>query len=198
MATPVRNRRRNQRGAAMVEAAFMLPMFVILFFTTLYLHNLNSKQIALNNTARESAWSYARANCGIVLDADSEVYDSVDSGGDAASTIATTNGSNEAGSAASTAFSAGSVTGGMAAFVSTVTTAISSVFPNPTGSQKKSNDTVAWNMVNLYANGSSGSQTTQTPTPVAQTVTVYCDEAPQDGSLGKVISDFMGFVKSLI
>ena len=73
MATPLRNRRRHQRGAAMVEAAFMLPMFVILFFTTMYLHNLNAKQIALNMTTREAAWSYAMANCNVTKDADSEV-----------------------------------------------------------------------------------------------------------------------------
>jgi len=194
MATPVRTRRRHQRGAAMVEAAFMMPMFVILFFTSIYFHNLNAKQIALNMVTRQAAWVYAMANCGVTKDADSEVYDQVDSGNGSASQIQTENGSNQAQNAASTAFNGGSVTGAMTSFIQPITSMLSSIFPNPMGSQMQKKDSVTWSMPSASWSQGAAAQST----PVQQTVTVYCDEAPQNGSIWNVIKDFMSFVSSLI
>ena len=69
----VHRRRRHQRGVALVEAAFMLPMFVILWYGSLYVHNLGSKYIAVNTAAREDAWTTAMSNCGVHKSSDSEV-----------------------------------------------------------------------------------------------------------------------------
>jgi len=43
----------------------MLPMFVILWYGSLYVHNLGKNYIKVNTTARSDAWSTAMANCGV-------------------------------------------------------------------------------------------------------------------------------------
>jgi hypothetical protein len=107
--------------------------------------------------------------------------------------MANISGSSDAGNAASSAFSGGSVTGAMTSFLSTVTSAISSIFPNPQGSQLNNSTALNWRLPNNYT----GSNATNTTT-VNGTSTVMCNEAPQDGSIFAVISDIFSFVGSLV
>jgi len=185
-------RSRRTRGAAMVEAAFMMPMFVILFFTSLYAHNLNAKQISLNMTTRASAWALAMYNCskGPASD-EGETLQAANSGGTGEpQTISLSGGSgNDASNAASSAFSGGSVSGALSSVMSGITSAIASVFPNPQGSQSQIHDTVSWRMPNVYVEG--GSTSGPNSTPVGQTVTVVCNEQAVDGSIGQAVKDII-------
>jgi hypothetical protein len=177
----------------MVEAVAIMPVFVILFFTAVYAHSWGSKQIDLNSQSRQAAWVLAMANCNVSGQNDSETLPNSNTGGSSPNVITLANSSpNEASSAAHSAFSAGSVTGWMSSFLSTVTSAIAGIFPNPQGSQMNKTDTVNWRMPNNY----SGANPTNS-TPVQGNMTVMCNEAPMDGSIINVISDIVGFVKSL-
>jgi hypothetical protein len=182
-------RRRRQRGAAMVEAAFMLPMFVILWYGSLYVHNLGSKYINVNSNARAEAWQTAMANCGVHHDSDSEKLPLALTGGSGLPG----NGGNEA-NQVSTALKSGNVTGAMSGFVSGFTSLISSIFPNPSGAVVTKSDTVNWRVPNLYNHtGLSGESTA-----VLGSSTVVCNEAPQDGSISNVISGVVSMVQGIL
>ncbi len=185
-------RRRRQRGAAMVEAAFMMPMFVILFFTSLYLHNVNSHQIALNIESRGEAWQYAMDNCGKGAGhMDTEVL------GPPTSVVGTvtavplqSQNANDAGSAASTALGAGSISGAASSIMSEVVGFVSQIFPNPKGAQAKVTDSVSFRVPDLYKNG--GADAGDGTTHLKQEVTVVCNEQAVNGNVCTALSGILG------
>jgi hypothetical protein len=188
-----RHVRARERGAAMVEAAFMMPMFVLLFFTSIYAHNLYAKQIALNMTSRSQAWSLAMYNCSKGPGSpEGETLGAADSGGSGEATTISLNagsGSSDSSSATSGALNGGSVSGAATSAISGVTSMISSIFPNPSGSQSVQNGSVSWRAPNLYNPGDNGGiQSTQ----VTQTVTIVCNEQAQNGNICTAIAAVVG------
>src|SRR5215472_10225038 len=57
--------RRRKRGVALVEAAACMPLFVVLWFSILYAHNLFATKMGVNAAARAQAWGFAMGNCGM-------------------------------------------------------------------------------------------------------------------------------------
>lgn len=57
-------RRRNKRGAALVEAVVVIPFFIIIFASILFVGNLYKEKIRVMRLTKESAWAYAMENCG--------------------------------------------------------------------------------------------------------------------------------------
>jgi hypothetical protein len=184
----VHRRRRHQRGVALVEAAFMLPMFVILWYGSLYVHNLGSKYIAVNTAAREDAWTTAMSNCGVHKSSDSEVLPAAEG-----SPSPLKNGGGSDSSAVSTALGQGNVTGAISGLVNSITKAISNIFPNPKGATALKTDKINWRDPDLYDHSGMAEQSTK----VKGTITIVCNEAPEDGSISNVIGNLVGFVKSI-
>jgi Flp pilus assembly protein TadG len=58
-----RRSRRGERGAAMVEAAVVVPFFVIVFLALGYVGATYSAKMRTISEARQGAWTYALANC---------------------------------------------------------------------------------------------------------------------------------------
>jgi hypothetical protein len=153
----------------MVEAAFMMPMFVILFYASLYAENLGKVNSQSNRNSRQQAWTYAMANCGDTSGQDeSEVLPPSDPG---------------SGSGAATKLSpltpgTGGPSGSnpLANATGALVSSIGSVFPDANGAQSLTNPTLNWRDPNLY-NGNPGTATTQ----VNQHVVVNCNNAPWDG-----------------
>ncbi len=173
-----RSSRGGQRGAAMVEAAFMMPMFVLLFFTSLYAHNLNAKQISLNIESRSEAWGFAMNNCGAAGQDETESLPSISTGDGLQEVQLYGESGNDAASAAGTALSGGNVTGAISSIASGIVGAIANVLPNPYGSQASFKTTVDWRQPNVW----SGAKPTGSGN-VQQTVTVLCNQEPQDGNI---------------
>jgi hypothetical protein len=186
-----RPRRLRERGTALVEAAFMLPMFVILWYASLYVHSLGSNYIEVNTSARQDAWQTAMANCGVHLSQDSEVLppslggvvDLPDTAGD---------GATEAEIAA--ALKSGSITGTLAGFVNTFTATVSVLFPNPSGATSVKTAGVSWRVPDLYDHTGLG----QKKTNVRGSATVVCNEAPLDGSILGVAVGLISIVLSIV
>ena len=59
----MRNRRRNQRGAAGVEAVIVLPVFVIVFASLLYVRDSAVAKQQAEQQARSCAWLYSAQDC---------------------------------------------------------------------------------------------------------------------------------------
>lgn len=57
-------KRRRQRGAAMVEAAFVIPVLVALWMAGAYAQAACTAKLDALATARSEAWAYAASNCG--------------------------------------------------------------------------------------------------------------------------------------
>lgn len=57
-------RRRNKRGAALVEAVVVIPFFIIIFASILFVGNLYKEKLRVMRLTKESAWAYAMENCG--------------------------------------------------------------------------------------------------------------------------------------
>lgn len=185
-----RARRRHQRGTALVETAFMLPMFVILWYGSLYVHSLGSKYIQVNSDARADAWQTAMANCGVHHDEETEKLPAALGGGTGLA------GSGGAGSssAVSTALKNGNSAGALSGFVNTFTSILSSVFPNPNGSTVLKTQTISWREPDLYDHSGMSPKSTT----VKGTTTVVCNEAPMNGSISNVISGVVSLIKSII
>jgi hypothetical protein len=184
----VRARRHGERGTALVEAAFMMPMFVILFFTSLYLHNLNSKQISLNISTRANAWAFAMSNCNKGPASPESESLPVGSSGNATQMQMQGSSSGSGLSAASAALGAGSVTGAISSAMSGITSLLASVFADPEGSQSKSNVALSWRLPNVYEGGATDGPRT---TNVHQTVTVACNEQAENGSIVTAVEDII-------
>jgi hypothetical protein len=167
----------------MVEAVAIMPVFVVLFFTAVYAHSWGAKQIDLNSQSRQASWVLAMANCNVAGQQDSETLPASNTGGTAPSIITLANSNpNEAGSAARSAFSAGSVTGAMSSFLSNVTSLIAGIFPNPSGAQLNKSDTLNWRMPNNYTGANPTNSTT-----VQGNTTVMCNEAPMNGTIANLL-----------
>jgi hypothetical protein len=176
--------RRSQRGAALVEAAFMMPMFVILFYASLFAHNLSLTYIKASQQARANAWAYAMANCGDTASDNVEVMPPVDTEGAGAATKIQPMPDNPTNTAGN-----GNFLGGM---VGTIFGDISSIFPNPNGSQSVQTSSLNWRMPNLYNQTDAGSTST-----VKRSVTIDCNNVANDGGavntlilIGKDIASF--------
>jgi hypothetical protein len=59
-----RSARRSRRGAALVEALVVIPTFIILFASILFIGSLYRAKLRAMRLSREGAWSYAMADCG--------------------------------------------------------------------------------------------------------------------------------------
>jgi hypothetical protein len=55
--------RRRERGAALTEAAVVIPVFLILFASLVFVHKLYSVKGATRNQARHAMWAYALNAC---------------------------------------------------------------------------------------------------------------------------------------
>jgi len=206
-------RRQRERGAAMVEAAFMFPLFIILFFSLIYAHSYTGTKIDEATQARELAWTNAMSNCGTTGDSETEQLPdntpslSLTHGNFVAthqtSSIAMTttsnpqqpmNGeSNSTQTGVSQSIAGGSIEGAFSGLLSMVLGAVSDLFPDPNGAQGLSKTAISWRMPNNY-NGSDPSNSTT----VTQTVTVMCNEKPQNGTVLTVIEDFFGDIASFV
>jgi hypothetical protein len=56
-------RRRHQRGAALVEAAVVIPSFVLLLGGMLFLHHVLREQQRVMKQTRNDAWTFAMKSC---------------------------------------------------------------------------------------------------------------------------------------
>jgi Flp pilus assembly protein TadG len=54
---------RRSRGAAMLEAAVVMPLFLLLFAGLVFASKLYLAKIRVMNEARVTAWAYATSNC---------------------------------------------------------------------------------------------------------------------------------------
>jgi Flp pilus assembly protein TadG len=59
----LRRRRRHTRGAALVEAVVVLPVFVALLAALFYVTELYLHKLGAFHEARQSAWSHALGGC---------------------------------------------------------------------------------------------------------------------------------------
>ena len=208
-------RSRAERGAAMVEAAFMFPMFVLMFFTLIYAHSYSATKIDEQTQARELAWTNAMANCGKAssdevenlpttvtsLNMTRNNFTGIGSTSQIAMTTSSKPQSPMTGTASTTSLEAtvsgaiagGAVEGAFSAIMGIVLDAVASVFPDPNGAQGSSNGTVSWRLPNSYANANPNNSTT-----ITQQVTVMCNETAQDGSLKTVLGDAISSIVSIV
>jgi hypothetical protein len=209
----LRKHRERERGAAMVEAAFMFPLFIILFFSLMYAHSYTATKIDEETQGREMAWTNAMSNCGTTGDSETEqlpdnvtslslTHGSFVATNQSSSIVMTTtsnpqqpmNGeSNSTQSGVSQAIAGGSVEGAFSGLLGMILGAVSDLFPDPNGAQGVSKTAISWRMPNNY-NGSDPSNSTT----LTQTVTVMCNEKPQNGTVLTVIEDFFGDVMSFV
>jgi Flp pilus assembly protein TadG len=202
--------RRAQRGAAMVEAAFMFPMFVILWFSIVYAHSFSSTQIDANTQSRELAWTDAMANCNTKGYQEKETLpqnnDSLSvtrntwtstsattsiavSTNETASKLSATPSSSNASDAMSAAVSGGSLEGAFGSLIGPVLNAIASILPSPQGAKAVATGPVSWRMPNTYAGLDPSNSTT-----MKQTTTVTCNIAPINGGLSGLFDEIKGAV----
>jgi len=212
--TPARRSHSRERGAAMVEAAFMFPMFIILFFSIIYAHSFSATKIDEATQARELAWSNAMSNCvqgGGGSDSetlpDMETSLALTKGNFRAtgspSTIAMNTTSNPQlpmnGEASSTqagvsqAIAGGSIEGALGGIVGMLLNAVSDIFPDANGAQGVTSGAVSWRLPNNYANSDPSNSTT-----ITHTVTVMCNEKPQNGSVETVVADLVGDISNFV
>jgi len=57
-------RRRCSRGAAMVEAVVVIPFFIIIFASIVFVGKLYTSKLRVMRLSKESAWNFAISNCG--------------------------------------------------------------------------------------------------------------------------------------
>jgi Tfp pilus assembly protein PilV len=58
-----RRRRASERGAALVEAAIAIPVFIVLLLGMLFLHDVVANTQKSQLAARDKAWTAAMASC---------------------------------------------------------------------------------------------------------------------------------------
>jgi hypothetical protein len=181
--------RRGERGAALVEAAFMFPMFLILWFAAITAYKIPASVIDLNTKSRSDAWALAMDNCGAHTSNDPEQYPQA--WGNATSAPLT----NEPDIVTlfKSAMKAGGVGGIVGGVVNVLTAALAEVIPNPTGSASTYQSSVHWRMSNRYANTDVAHST-----KLSRTVTIVCDNGVQNGDLWNALTDVAGAVLDLI
>ncbi len=196
-ATAVRSTRsrRGQRGAALVEAAFMLPMFLILFFGSLFANNLGLAYINMSQTSRANAWAFAMANCGNASKTGASELENeppVVTGGAGQATKVSPMPDNPSATVPglSSIPGVGSMLSGLSG---TIASTVDKIFPNPDGSTATNSLNLKWREPNNYKKTDDGGTTT-----VTRTVTVFCNNRGEDGGawntiklIGKTIADFL-------
>jgi hypothetical protein len=182
-------RRRAQRGAALVETAFMLPMFVILWYGSLYVHNLGKNYIKVNTSARADAWQTAMANCGAHAKGTDTEHLPASLGGVGP---VYGGGGSDIGSI-KTALQNSNPGGAIGAFVSSFTTALANAFPAMQGSTFLKTSTVSWREPDLYDHSETGSSV-----KVKGTTSVVCDLAPEDGTIANVAGALVSIIASMV
>lgn len=66
-------RRRRERGAALVEAVVIVPFFIIIFASMIFVGQLYGEKQRTIREAKQNAWVYAMGNCqGSMSDVSSE------------------------------------------------------------------------------------------------------------------------------
>jgi Flp pilus assembly protein TadG len=66
-------RKRRQRGAALVEAVVIIPFFIIIFASMIFVGQLYGEKQRTLREAKQNAWVYAMGNCqGSTSDVSSE------------------------------------------------------------------------------------------------------------------------------
>jgi hypothetical protein len=179
--------RRGQRGAAMVEAAFMFPMFVILWFSIVYAHSFSSTQIDANTQSRELAWTDAMANCNKAGYQEKETLPAQNDSlavtrntwtsttapttiavgtSESAGALSATASSSNAGDAMGAAVAGGSLEGAFGALIGPVLNAIAGILPSPQGAKAIATGPVSWRMPNTYAGLDPSNSTTMNIAPI--------------------------------
>lgn len=214
MRPSILRRHARERGAAMVEAAFMFPMFIILFFSIIYAHSFSATKIDEAAQARELAWSNAMSNCvegggG----SDSETLPTMESslsltkgnfratGSPSTISMSTTSNSQLPlnGEASSTqtgvsqAISGGAIEGALSGIVGMLLNTVADIFPDPNGAQGVTTGAVSWRLPNNYANMDPSNSTS-----ITHTVTVMCNEKPQNGDVKTVVADLVGDIANFV
>jgi hypothetical protein len=182
-------RRRAQRGAALVETAFMLPMFVILWYGSLYVHNLGKNYVKVNTLARADAWQTAMANCGVPPKGAESEHLPTSLGGVGPVYGGGGNDTN----AVTTAVRNSNPGGAISAFVNSFTTALANAFPAMSGSTFLKTNKVSWREPDLYDHSETGSSV-----KVKGTTSVVCDLAPEDGTISNVAGALVSIISSMV
>jgi hypothetical protein len=171
--------RRGERGVAMVEAAAVLPLFVVLWFVTLYAHSYFAKKLDVNAKARANAWGFAMSNCG--------------NQGQSPTDPTPNNVSASSVQGTSSNISGSDLTGGNGAvgFVGVILQILMPFVSMPiNGSQSTEKADVSYGWPAPYHRGAvSGSKTVQ------GNVKVFCNEAPENGTLDGFVLELWNYVK---
>jgi hypothetical protein len=196
MKSIIRKRRASERGAALVEGAVMIPLFITITFGAFFAYNYGRAGIDVKLASRESAWTLAMANCGSAAANDSEVLPTYQdpnegtSGGAASKTPIT----HDPSSSSLSTMMHGSISGGgfgsfMLSIINGFFNVISPLFPNPGGALNNQSETVDYRIPfqgnfgpAAYAKRSaaSGGQSPSSHTYTAN-VTLFCNQAPTSG-----------------
>jgi hypothetical protein len=185
-----RTRRSSQRGAAMVEAAFMFPMFIILWFASLYAYNWGRAQIDTKTLARQQAWATSMSNCGSPGQSESELLPPADSGGqpithDLPSSLS---------SQLSGVLGGGGGGGGsfIVQLIQGLVNSVQSLFPNPQGAIQAQQKTINFRIPNQYAHDPGvGSK------QIKANVTVYCNDTAKNGD-NSIVDAVAGVIDGII
>ena len=200
----------GEQGTAMVEAAFMFPMFIIMWFSIVYAHAFSATEIDTNTQSRELAWNDAMGNCNKTGDSEKETLPgnlgslsssagnwqstssstpTVTNTSDLAQKLSGTASSSSAHDATKAAIAGGSLEGAFGALLNPILTAVASILPDPEGEQAIARANVSWRMPNNY-NGMDPTNST----PIRQTTTVPCNLAPLNGGLSGLFNEVKGAV----
>jgi len=160
----------------MVEAAFMFPMFVILWFSVVYAHAFSSTQIDTNTQSRELAWTDAMSNC------NKQGYQEKETLPD----------NNDSLSVTRNTWTSTSATTTIAVSTNETASALSATPSSSNashGAKAVSRGPVSWRMPNTYAGLDPSNSTT-----MSQTTTVTCNIAPINGGLSGLFDEIKGAV----
>jgi Flp pilus assembly protein TadG len=176
-------RRRRARGAALVEAAFLSPLFVILFFAGVFAHNLFSTKLDMIQTARANAWNYAMTNCS--QGQGDQHWTQADWGNSAANDKAITGDIPNPTSWGSPPGVSGGGKGSSSAQngMGGIEKVLGGLLANPTGAQSAMTKNISYRIPNIYTH-SDGKGIGQ----AGSTVTLFCNEEAQNGSIGAVFN----------
>jgi hypothetical protein len=174
--------RARSRGTALVEATVILPVFVILWFTVLYAHNVADAKIRMVTASRATAWGYAMGNCG--SSGDPSPTPTPDVLGTRIDPLM------EAPGVGSILSSGGG--GFMSAITGIVSSMFSSVVPLAKDFDSRTTGTavVSYRIPNVYTGDPGIGSRAE-----VGTVSVACNEAPQNGSLEGVLKMVWNAVK---
>lgn len=200
--------RQRQRGATLVEAAFMFPMLVICFYASVYMHTYYSSQIDNNTLSRELAWNDSMSNCGspagdfdaaptpaaptaplrstfvgIGAGAQNNFQSTTAAGPKNHQSLSAT--ANDVRTGVGSALKGLDFPGVIGGLFNPMLAFIAGFFPNPNGSQAVATSPFNWRQINGYNGGTGTSQQRTTN----QMTTVTCNERPQNGSPATVFKD---------